>query len=182
MSVSLCPCHPQARPARAHSLATHPRAATHLPTALAFSRPAVRTSTPARSPAATQAARPATGEPPPPCFQCSRLPVTCQAPCQLATWGSLGKGRAPTTGRPFPFPPWSRLPAGPRAERGRVREWPPACLLGASPRRHTAGPVPARGTGAGVASASGPAPPLAVPAPSWPACRAPPFCLFGSTL
>ena len=100
-----------------------------------------------------------------------RLPMICQAP-----WVPLGKGRAPATGRPFPFTP---LPAGSQPARRPSEAVSPRAVPRQPPRasprwptcpqrRPGAGPRP----GAGVASASGPAPPLAVPAPSWPACRA----------
>ena len=97
--------------------------------------------------------------------------MTCQAPGV-----PLGKGRAPATGRPFPFTP---LPAGSQPARRPSEAVSPRAVPRQPPRasprwptcpqrRPGAGPRP----GAGVASASGPAPPLAVPVPSRPACRA----------
>ena len=172
------PCHCKAvaaaplapSPARPRSLVrdlgspSHSRASrNHLPPT------PCRTSPPARSPIAT-------GEPLPRCSPgCPSPAETPRASGPLPTWSFLGKGRAPTTGHPFPLP---RAPRGPAPSRPagrarlRVRERTPVHLLGASPRwptcpqrRPGAGPRP----GAGVASASGPAPPLAVLAAPGPA-------------
>ena len=145
-------------PGRAHSLVTppsHPRASrsdpTHLPPTLAFSRPAVRTSQPARPPAAKQPGPPLASRRravapgcPSPAFGC-RAPRSERAPCQLGVpWGKAVR-RPPAT--LSPFPPAGPAPSRPAGRaRQRVRDRSPARLLGSSPRWHT---YPQRRPGAG---------------------------------
>ena len=169
---------PRARPASAHSLVTSrviPAPVrygrldpTHLPPALPFSGPQSALVLP---PALRPPGRPAR-------HWRAAAALLLQAARDLPSplefpWGRAVRLPLATLSPPPPAGLAPSRPAG-RA-RQRVRERSPAHRLGVSPRwptcpqrRPGAGPR----SGAGVASASGPAPPLAVPAPSWPACRA----------
>ena len=114
------------------------------------------------------------------------MPASEQAPCQLETpWGKAVR-RPPAT-RAFPLPPAEQAPSqpalGPSDSEAVSPRAAPACLLSASFCRHTCPPQRRPGAGQrprcslqsrGLSrpGASGPAPPLAVSAPSRTACRA----------